>query len=175
MEANPPTCSYAKTTPESIEDFQIDCKLKKDTTDVLQFTLSDFKNGAESKPKVDFLITNFQNPYSTVLVQTNVRWFSDAACTKDQSQQEGTDLTFRAREMAENAATVSSTNNVIGFDGVDNAMVLKFTPGAPLAPSKTGLIDINIPDWYNIDNGAKRAYMYSETAIDKCTSDEITI
>lgn len=54
-------------------------------------------------------------------------------------------------------------------------MVLKFTPGAPLAPSKTGLIDVNIPDWYNIDNGAKKAYMYSETAVDKCTSDEITI
>jgi len=110
-----------------------------------------------------------------VLVQTNVRWFSDAACTADQSQQEGTDLTFRAREMDENNAQVSSTNKVIGFDGVDNALLLEFTPGAPLAPSKTGIIDVRIPDWYNIDNGAKQAYMYSETAVDKCTSDEISI
>lgn len=84
-------------------------------------------------------------------------------------------MTFRAREMDDKVAKVSSTNKVIGFDGVDNALLLEFSPGAPLAPSKTGIIDVRIPDWYNIDNGAKQAYMYSETAVDKCTSDEISI
>jgi hypothetical protein len=34
---------------------------------------------------------------------------------------------------------------------------------------------VTIPDWYNIGNGAKQQYMYSEEAIDKCSSDHITI
>jgi len=34
---------------------------------------------------------------------------------------------------------------------------------------------VTIPDWYNINNGAKQAYMYSEEAIDKCSSDHLTI
>lgn len=48
-------------------------------------------------------------------------------------------------------------------------------PGAPLSPTKTGVIDLAIPDWYNIDQGSKQAYMFSDNQADMCSSDQITI
>ena len=52
---------------------------------------------------------------------------------------------------------------------------MTFLPPVPLPESQQFYIDVTIPDWYNIDNGAKQAYMYSETFRDKCSSDQFQI
>jgi hypothetical protein len=68
-------------------------------------------------------------------VETSVRWYSDLDCTADQSQQDGTDLTFRGAEMAPEAATVTSTSQVVGYKGSDNALNIGFLPAAALPPN----------------------------------------
>jgi hypothetical protein len=104
-----------------------------------------------------------------------VIWYNDADCSTESSQLPGGSLTFSAVRMTKDDIKITSSNNQVGFSGIDNAMILSFTPGAPLAPSKRGMIDVTIPDWYNIDHGTKQAFMYSESAEDKCSSDELTI
>jgi hypothetical protein len=88
-----------------------------------------------SSTKIEFSFDKFQNPYSSVLVETSVRWYSDIDCLVNQSQQGGTDLTFRAAEMAPEAATVSSTSQVVGYQSSDNALNVGFLPAAALPPN----------------------------------------
>jgi len=84
-----------------------------------------------------------------------VRWYSDPDCTENPSAKEGTDLSFYAVQMEDPAVKLSSTIDVVGSMNEDNELVVSFTPGAPLAPTKMGVIVIHIPMWYNIGNGAK--------------------
>ena len=44
-----------------------------------------------------------------------------------------------------------------------------------LSPTGFGQIDVTIPYWFNIGNGAKFQHMYNSQAVDKCISNEITI
>lgn len=56
--------------------------------------------------------------------------------------------------------TLTSTNQQIGYSGSDNYLVIKFVPGAALSPSGQGIIDVLMPEWYNIDFGSKIGDMY---------------
>jgi hypothetical protein len=78
----------------------MDCKVKDGTSDTLQFKFLTLTPAAAENAKIEFGFNNFQNPYSGVLVETDVRWYSDADCKVDQAQQEGTALTFSTAIMA---------------------------------------------------------------------------
>jgi len=89
----------------------MDCSIKAGTSDTIQFYFKSFTTAAAQEAQLTFSFTRFQNPYSNVRIKSNIRWFSDKECTRNQSQMDGTDLTFLASEMLQTATTVGSTSN----------------------------------------------------------------
>lgn len=118
---------------------------------------------------------NFKNPFSSVLVYPTLYWYSDEACTQDKSDLEASKLNLRVANIDPDTTSISSSNDTVGVSDPNNAFKLAFTPGAPIAPNQKGQIDVRMPDWFNIDNGAKTGQMFSETAINTCKSDVINI
>lgn len=77
--------------------------------------------------------------------------------------------------MDDSAVKLSSTNTEVGNKDEENALVIKFKPEVVLAPTNMGVVVIKIPDWYNIDAGAKQDFMFDESSIDTCSSPQLKI
>lgn len=58
---------------------------------------------------------------------------------------------------------MTSTSTQVGYAGPENSLVISFAAPVPLPASQQAIIDVTIPDWYNIGDGAKQQYMYNET------------
>lgn len=173
--------AYNSFLPDAIPDctalerFSIFCKVKDGTNDTIQFYMTNMDPQVVKSKKIDFLVSNFNNPFSRVLVYSTLYWYSDMQCSKDVSDLDGSKLNLRIAPIDPSSATFTSTSDTVGTSTPENAFKLQFQPGAPIAPNKKGTIDIRMPDWYNIDNGAKRGQMFSELAIDTCNSTHLNI
>lgn len=68
---------------------------------------------------------------------------------------------------------VSSSSTIVGDRSFDNELIVKFTPSKPMSPTRSGKIEIELPDWVNVNNNIEP--MYDPAALNKCYSDELQV
>jgi hypothetical protein len=74
------------------------------------------------------------------VILTTAVWFADPGCTLHPSnyqkeQKAASAMQFSAASMKNGTVILSSTNNQVGYAKDDNALVIKFIPGASLPPT----------------------------------------
>lgn len=75
--------------------------------------------------------------------------------------------------MLESNIEISSSSNIIGYSGLDNAVTFKFTPSYSTSPTKNGRIVIDFPLWFDVADDLNM--MFNRFAKNTCTSTDFNV
>ena len=75
--------------------------------------------------------------------------------------------------MPESNIEISSSSNVFGYSGLDNAVTFKFTPIYTTSPTQNGMIVIDFPLWFDVADDLNM--MFNESAKDTCSSPDFNV
>ena len=140
----------------------------------LQFSLYDIT--CPETPQILFEITNFHNPWSAITI-SSIRLYAYDQDFCIGSDKIGSDPIsahkFYPKTMLESKIAISSSNNVLGYSELDNAVTFKFTPVYSTSPTKNGMILIDFPLWFDVADDLNM--MFTETAKNTCTSPDFNV
>ena len=146
-----------------------------DSNNEIQFSLYDIT--CPETPQILFEITNFNNPWSATTIDS-IRLFAfgqDICFGNDKIGSDPiTPHKFYPKTMLKSDnIKISSSNNVFGYSGSDNAVTFKFTPTYSTSPTKNGMILIEFPLWFDVAGDSNM--MFTESKKNSCTSPDFNV